>query len=78
MDVYIVWLVSSCACALGIVAARSARLRRRARLRDLSWRGLIGLSLLAGALPAIVYSYLTLREIEVPARMLERTVIPDK
>ena len=78
MDVYIVWLVSSGACLIGIVAVRALRLKRWVRLSDFSWRGVIGLSLLAGAMPAIVYSYLTLREIEVPPQVLERTVIPDQ
>ncbi len=78
MDAYIVWLVSACACAIGIVAVRSLRLRRIARFSDLSWRGVIGLSLLAGALPAVAYSLITHKRVEVPPQVIERSVVPEQ
>ncbi len=78
MDIYIVWLLSALLCVIGIVAVRSLRLKRRARFSDLNWRGVIGLSLLAGALPAIAYTVIAHDRVEVPAAVLERTVIPEK
>lgn len=76
MGVYVIWFLSTCACAAGIVAVRSIRLKRRARPVDLSWRGVLGLSLLAGALPAIAYALMPGPEVEVPQTVLERVMAP--
>ncbi len=76
MGAYVIWFLSTCACAAGIVAVRSIRLKRRARPADLSWRGVVGLSLLAGALPAIAYALMPGPEVEVPKAVLERVMAP--
>ncbi len=76
MGAYVIWFLSTCACAAGIVAVRSIRLKRRAGPADLSWRGVVGLSLLAGALPAIAYALMPGPVVEVPQTVLERVMAP--
>ncbi len=76
MEVYVIWFLSSCACAAGIVVVRSIGLKRRARQADLSWRGVIGLSILFGALPAIAYALMPGPEVEVPQTVLNRVMAP--
>ncbi len=73
----VVWLVSSLLCLVAIFAVRSIRLRRLARPSDLSWRGVIGLSILAGALPAIAYTLTVQSRVEIPPQTLERTMVPE-
>jgi hypothetical protein len=76
MGAYVIWFLSTCACAAGIVAVRSIRLKRRAGPADLSWRGVIGLSILFGALPAIAYALMPGPEVEVPQTVLDRIMVP--
>ncbi len=76
MGAYVIWLLSTCACVAGIVAVRSIRLRRRARRADFRWWGVVGMSLLAGALPAIAYALLPGPEVDVPQAVLDRVMAP--
>lgn len=72
----IVWLFSSALCLVAILVVRSIRLKRLARPADLRWRGVIGLSILAGALPAIAYTLTVQQRVEIPPETLERTMVP--
>ena len=76
-DAHVVWLLSSVVCAMAIVLVRAVRLKRWVRFSDLQWRGVIGLSLIAGAPPAIAYSYALTKQVEVPQQVLDRAVIPE-
>jgi len=75
MEIYVIWLASSCACLAGIVAVRSIRLRRRARRADFRWSGVVGMSLLAGTLPAIAYALMPGPEVDVPQAVLDRIMV---
>ena len=76
MEVYVIWLFSSCVCVAGIFVVRSIRLRRRARRADFRWWVVIGMSLLAGTLPAIAYALLPGPEVDVPQAVLDRVMAP--
>jgi hypothetical protein len=76
-DAHVVWLLSSAVCGLAIVLVRAVRLRRWVRVSDLKWRGVVGLSLIAGAPPAIAYTFVTTKQVEVPQQVLDHTVIPE-
>ncbi len=77
MEVYVIWLASTCACAVGIVAMRSIHLKRWVRRADFRWGGVVGISLLAGTLPAIAYALMPGPEVEVPQAVLDRIMVPN-
>jgi hypothetical protein len=75
MEVYVIWLASTCACVAGIVVVRSIRLKRRPRRADFRWGGVVGMSLLAGTLPAIAYALMPGPEVEVPQAVLDSIMV---